>query len=245
MTSPLVSTGGRRQAQACFCFFRAMKKTIIYIDGFNLYYRLKKPPYKWLNLHKVCQYYLNPQQYSIVQLKYFTAKVKRRLKDSSNITRQQLYLRALQTLPNIKIIFGQFKEREVRGALCDPKERKKLNKNFVEVRKWEEKESDVNIATHIVADAHQNACDCAVLVSNDTDLKSPLKYVKENLEKEIGLISPRKYIHADLIKVSDFQERLTNKVLEQCQFSNTLKDSNGEFFCPPKWRQEPAKMPKS
>ena len=89
-----------------------------------------------------------------------------------------------------------------------------------------------------MADAHQNAYDCAVLVSNDTDLKTPLEYVKKNLKKQIGLISPRRNIHADLMKISDFQKRMSNKVLGQCQFPNTLKDFKGSFSCPPQWRQE-------
>ena len=53
MTSPLVSTGGRGQAKACFCFFYDMKNTIIYIDGFNLYYSLKGTPFKWLNIQQL------------------------------------------------------------------------------------------------------------------------------------------------------------------------------------------------
>ena len=54
-----------------------MKKTIIYIDGFNLYYRLKDTSYKWLNLQKLSKFYLDPDQHNIVnKIKYFTALVK-------------------------------------------------------------------------------------------------------------------------------------------------------------------------
>ena len=106
---------------------------------------------------------------------------------------------------------------------------------LVTISKWEEKESDVNIATHIVADAPQY--DCAVLISNDTDLKTPLRYVKEELGKSVGIISPRRNIHIELRDVSHFQKRISNKVLEQCQFPEKMKDAKGEFFCPPKWKQ--------
>ena len=41
--------------------FLDMKKTIIYVDGFNLYYRLKNTPYKWLDLQKLSKFYLNPK----------------------------------------------------------------------------------------------------------------------------------------------------------------------------------------
>ena len=64
-----------------------MKKTIIYIDGFNLYYRLKNTPYKWLNIQKLSEFYLNPEQHDIIKIKYFTALVKERFEDRLNINR--------------------------------------------------------------------------------------------------------------------------------------------------------------
>ena len=109
------------------------------------------------------------------------------------------------------------------------------SRNLITISKWEEKESDVNIATHIIADAPQ--LDCIVLISNDTDLKTPLKYVKENFKKNVGIISPRRNVHIELKEASHFQKRISNRVLEQCQFPERMKDEKGEFFCPPKWRQ--------
>lgn len=114
-------------------------KTFIYIDGFNLYYRLKDTPYKWLDLQKLSSFYLNLKQHKIVKIKYFTAQVKRKLNDSSNVTRQNMYLRALHTISNLETVFGQFKKRQVRGILCDFEDRKQLNKNIVKIQKWEEK----------------------------------------------------------------------------------------------------------
>ena len=215
-----------------------MKKTIVYIDGFNLYYRIKHTPYKWLNLQKLSQSYLDLKQHQITKIKYFTAKVKRKPFDSSNVIRQNIYLRALQTLSDLEIIFGQFKERQVRGILCDPEDREYLKKDSVRVSKWEEKESDVNIASHIISDAYENEYDCAVLMSNDTDLKTPLRYVKKKLKKQVGIISPRRNIHIELINICDFRKAITNKVLEQCQFPEKMKDAKGELFCPPKWKQK-------
>ena len=214
-----------------------MKKTIIYIDGFNLYYRVKYTPYKWLNLQKLSQFYLDLKQHQIVKIKYFTAQVKRKPNDSSNVIRQNLYLRAIQTLPDTEIICGQFKERQIKGVICDDEDRKYFKKDVIKVKKWEEKESDVNIATHIVADAYKNEYDCAVLISNDTDLKTPLIYVKKNLKKQIGIISPRRKIHIELKNICDFRKAITNRVLEKCQFPEYMKDAKGSFFCPPKWEQ--------
>jgi hypothetical protein len=74
--------------------------TNIYIDGFNLYYgALRKTPYRWLNLEALCQLLLRKN--TIAQIKYFTALVSARLSDPDQPVRQQLYLRALGTLPKV------------------------------------------------------------------------------------------------------------------------------------------------
>ncbi|MDE0092852.1 MAG: NYN domain-containing protein [Oligoflexia bacterium] len=211
-----------------------MKKTIIYIGGFNLYYRLKYTVYKWLNLQKLSSFYLKPPKHNIQMIKYFTARIQSSKEDPFKDTRQDIYLRAVNTIQNIEIIFGQFKKRQVTGLKCYfENERFIESDELVTVSKWEEKESDVNIATHIIADAGQY--DCAVLISNDTDLKTPLRYVKEVFKKEIGIISPRRNVHIELRSASHFQKRISNKVLEQCQFPEKMRDAKGEFFCPPKW----------
>ena len=214
-----------------------MKRTIVYIDGFNLYYRLKKTPYKWLNIQKLSQSYLDLKQNQIVKIKYFTARVQSSRKDSLKDTHQDIYLRAVNTIPNIEIIFGQFKKRQVAGLKCHYENGEyKEGRELTVISKWEEKESDVNIATHIVADTFKDELDCAVLVSNDTDLKTPLRYIKGDLKKSVGIISPRRNIHIELMKASHFQKRISNKVLEQSQFPKTMRDDKGEFFCPPKWK---------
>ena len=73
---------------------------------------------------------------------------------------------------------------------------KKLNKNIVKIQKWEEKKSDVNIATHLVADAYQNKFECVVLLSNDADLTPPLLHIKYKLKKLVIVISPYEKISA-------------------------------------------------
>ena len=58
----------------------ASKETIVYIDGFNLYYRcLRGTRYKWLDLARLCQILL-PSDH-IRAIKYFTAAVKSRPHD--------------------------------------------------------------------------------------------------------------------------------------------------------------------
>src|SRR5947209_3073921 len=124
-----------------------MAKVNIYIDGFNLYYgAVKDSPYRWLDLAALCQRLL-PND-SIECIKYFTAIVSARPHDPQQPIRQQVYLRALKTIPNLSIILGQFRTHSCRMVLTGSNPVKK-----VWVDKTEEKGSDVNLAAHLLHDA--------------------------------------------------------------------------------------------
>lgn len=95
-----------------------MLKTNVYIDGFNLYFGcIKNTPYRWLNLYKLCSLLLPKHQ--INKIKYFTALVSGRPTDPQQPTRQQIYLRALKTIPNLEIIYGQFQTRKTKMPLIN------------------------------------------------------------------------------------------------------------------------------
>jgi len=52
----------------------------------------------------------------------------------------------------------------------------------------EEKGSDVNLATHLMLDVLQRAVDAAVVVSNDSDLKLPVREAR--LRLPVGIVNP-------------------------------------------------------
>src|SRR5690606_9802195 len=105
------------------CFFRqrAMRRTAIYIDGFNLYYStLKGTKYKWLDLKELCQRVLRPE-HDIVSIKYFTADVSPKPSDPDMHIRQQVFFRALRAhIREIEIIKGQFCSHVVTKKLHPP-----------------------------------------------------------------------------------------------------------------------------
>jgi hypothetical protein len=78
-----------------------MSRINVYIDGFNLYYAIKKTSYKWLNLSSLCARLL-PNN-TIQRIFYFTAIVKPLPHDMGAPVRQAAYLRALRTLPNVDV----------------------------------------------------------------------------------------------------------------------------------------------
>lgn len=153
----------------------------VYIDGFNLYYRLlKKTDLKWTNLLKLSEELLRPGD-SIEEIKYFTADVTSRAGDEEAPVRQQTYFRALKTIPNFQIIKGKFLSKTVTRPLVGQKHR------FVEVHDTEEKGSDVNLASHLLMDGFQKRYDVALVLSQDTDLIEPLRMVSHELKKTVVL----------------------------------------------------------
>ncbi len=116
--------------------FYGMKNTIIYVDGFNLYYSLKDIPFKWLDIQQLSNCYFNPEKNNISQIKYFTAPVKEKSHDPSNTIRQNIYLRAIRLIPNIEIIFGQFKKkRQVTDIKFYYKNQKYMDGDILFIRK--------------------------------------------------------------------------------------------------------------
>ena len=210
------------------------KSTCVYIDGFNLYYRLKKTPFKWLNLGSFVNSCLNLDKHRIEKIKYFSAKITRTPFDPQKPIRQNMYLSAIRTIPNIDVILGRFKKREITGLLCDSKG--KETEELVTIKKFEEKNSDVNIATHLVADGYEGKYDCAVLISNDSDLTTPLLHIKKNLGKTVVVISPYKKIQVDLKKSSHYCKKLSSDdIFRENQFPQKIKIGKREIHCPKDW----------
>src|SRR4051794_24978817 len=84
----------------------------VYVDGFNLYYgALKRTPYKWLDLSRLCELML-PQD-TIEAINYYTALVSARPQNPSAPIDQQVYLRALRTIAHLKITYGHFLKHSV------------------------------------------------------------------------------------------------------------------------------------
>lgn len=185
-------------------------RTYIYVDGFNLYYgALKGTPYKWLDLKTLSLRILKPQ-HQILCIKYFTALVSGTSHDPRKPIRQKTYLRALQTyIPEIEIYYGHFLSNPIRAPLVTPTKRQ----YFADVIKTEEKGSDVNLAVHLLNGAWLNSYDCAVIVSNDSDLAESMRIIKAQHGKMLGLITPGK------------TRRTSKQLLNHATFARYIRDS--------------------
>lgn len=206
-----------------------MAKVNVYIDGFNLYYgAVRTSPYKWLNLKALCQRMLPNDD--IQSIEYFTAIVSSRPSDPDLPTRQQIYLRALRTIPILSIIYGHFLTHSSRMVLSGSNPIK-----HVWVDKTEEKGSDVNIAAHLLRDAYGKRFEVAAIVTNDSDLLEPVRIVRQELNLPVGILNPHQHHSAELKRHATFMKRIRQEDVAKCQFPPTLTDGKGQFHKPAAW----------
>ena len=206
-------------------------KTNVYIDGFNFYYgSLKGTPHRWLDLDLFCRLMLPTND--INQIKYFTALVTPRPHDPDQPIRQQAYLRALRTLPNLSVVLGHFLAHPVRMPLANPQPNLPT---YAVVLKVEEKGSDVNLATHLLWDGFRGDYDCAVVVTNDSDLLEPIRIVRQELKKKVGILNPHKHPSQVLVRECDFFKTIRSGVLGASQFPPQLTDPHGTIVKPSSW----------
>lgn len=209
-----------------------MKRTYIYIDGFNLYYgSLKKSNYKWLDLYSLFSILLD-DSHTITKIKYYTADISSRAGNEDSRLRQKYYLQAISKYTaNIEIYKGHYLTHKIKAKNVNPPP------DFVSVFKTEEKGSDVNLALHLLNDAWLNVYDCAVIVSNDSDLAESLRLVKHQHQKQIGLIFPnrdnKRQPSRELAKHADFVKNIRTKALAASQLPNIIPGTT--IYKPRSW----------
>jgi uncharacterized LabA/DUF88 family protein len=205
--------------------------TTVYIDGFNLYYgALRGSTYKWLDLEALCRRLLPSDD--INRIRYFTARITARPDDPQQAQRQETYLRALRTLPLVSVHYGHFLTHTVRMPLANPG---RTGRRTAHVLKTEEKGSDVNLASHLLLDAFKHACDIAVVISNDSDLRVPIRIAEQELGVRVGVINPHPPEYRSRVLRGTFFKQLRSSVLDDCQLPETLTDGRGTIHKPVGW----------
>lgn len=154
------------------------KRTIVYIDGFNLYHAiddLKDDSLKWLNLRALAESMLREGEH-LHQVIYFSAYATHY---PSAYKRHRAYVKALKQV-RVKVVLGQFKKKFAKCNACQAR-----------YQTHEEKETDVNIAIHLIRDTLQDSYDRAIIVSADTDMKSAVEMARGlSGTKLIDIVAP-------------------------------------------------------
>jgi uncharacterized LabA/DUF88 family protein len=199
-------------------------RVAVYVDGFNLYFGLRKKygrKYLWLDLQALAASLLRPGQ-ALTQVRYFTARVRN---DADGQQRQSDYLDALgERSPLVDIKDGRFQEKSRRCRGCGSV--------------WtvfEEKETDVNIAVALLADAVRDRFDTALLVSADSDLCSAVRETKTLFPaKRIIAAFPPSRHSAELKRVVDGFRFIGDDKIRQAQLPDEVATEAGIILRRPK-----------
>lgn len=188
-----------------------------YVDGFNLYHaikRLRSPHYLWLDLRQLCGRFVQPRTDTLLDVKYFSAYAEWM---PAQAQRHRAYVSALEAT-GVLPIMGKFKEKDRRCNACGHS-----------YKGHEEKETDINIALHLLADADDDRYDTAFIVSRDSDLVPAMRMIRERRpRKKLILVAPPKLGHGhEMLQLSDGKRKVTEAHLRACQLPERTTLANG------------------
>ena len=131
-------------------------------------------------------------------------------------------MRALRSGGDVSIHMGRFlSKRIVRPLVSDPE-------TYVEVHDTEEKGSDVNLATYLLKDAYEDKFDVALVMSQDTDLIEPLRIVRHELDKVLGVAwFDRSQPGKRHKRNASFIRHVSNTMLRESQFPDPVIGKGG------------------
>lgn len=157
-----------------------MRRVIVYIDGFNLYHaidELNKPHLKWLDVRAMAESLLRRDEV-LKAVKYFSAFATWM---PDRFARHRAYVDAIMARGAI-VHMAQFKEKRRKCFSCGAK--------------WighEEKETDVQVAVHMVADALKGEAERLIVITADTDLAPAVRMIAGSAPQcEVFIAAPPK-----------------------------------------------------
>ncbi|MBP9112276.1 MAG: NYN domain-containing protein [Polyangiaceae bacterium] len=207
-----------------------MTRVITYIDGFNLYFGLRQKQwrkYYWLDLAALSRALLKSGQ-SLVETNYFTSRIKQSNGNEAEVKRQTTYLDALAARGEVLRHEGHFliKEGERCRACRAP------------IVRFEEKMTDVKIATKLLLDAFDDRFDTALVISGDSDLSPPIEAIlRRHPSKRIIVVFPPARSSAQLQKVATEAYPIGEANLRASQLPEVVLASNGfKLLRPEHWK---------
>lgn len=204
------------------------QRVIVYVDGFNFYYGLKESlkwkRYYWLDMVGLFEKFLKPYQ-ELIALKYFSA----RPDEPGKNERQYAFFQANKENPKFQLILGKYLKKEITCFKCG---------NVIHTH--EEKETDVRIATQIVADAYEKNCDIAIIVSADSDMIPAVELAKAAGQKLFIYFPPNHHsnnlammANGKPIIMGKYKARFNQSLLPDVVH---LKAENYDLHIPEKWK---------
>ena len=206
-----------------------MERVAVYIDGLNLYYGMKSKGwrrYYWLDLQRLSENLLRPYQ-RLQFVRYFTAKLLPDYTPAARLERQNAYLQALSSLPKVDIQYGFHITKTIACRHCG-----------ANIRTYEEKMTDVNIAVALLQDAHDDLYDAAILISADSDLTAPVEVVRQKYaNKRVMVKFPPNRISRDLRAAASASSPISREMMRVSQLPDPVVKPDGYLVHKPaRWR---------
>jgi uncharacterized LabA/DUF88 family protein len=181
-----------------------MKRVTVYVDGFNLYYGLRRKKridaewkqFYWIDFVRLFEQFLGSNEV-LKKVVYFTASPL----NSAKSSRQSALLNANKILNDdrFEVVRGKYFAKTIECPNC-----------AYNISKPEEKRTDVNISVRMMGDCFSNDTDVLILVTADSDLVPPIHFIQRN-----------------------FKDKRIRVYFPPTDFSNDLKDrmlsNNGKF----------------
>lgn len=201
--------------------------TNVYVDGPNLHYGLLRRGgwFRWLDLRALAQLLLPGSQ--LHDLYYFTVPVKDSGSASNLSPSHEAYLRALRTLPGLKIERG----RSITQVVQVPDHARGVP---VAVLRQKQKGVDVRLATTLLRDAYEGRCRRAAIISDDSDLVPAVTIAAQKLPDGVHVFNPsvgdsgaELRSHATVYKYIRLQD------MKACQFPDEVTSTGGKTITRP------------
>ena len=199
-----------------------MKRVTVLIDGFNLYHALDDNPkltsFKWLNVAALARSFLHTNE-SLVDACFFTTIPTWDPVKEKNL---RTYLKALETI-GTRSIFGEFHKKIIRCKKCG---------EFFE--KYEEKQTDVNIAVELLRQAQADAFDTVIVLSGDSDLIAAIRLVRGTYpQKKVAIAIPPGRRAEQLKSVAHFHLKIRTEQIQNNQFPTIIDLPEGHRIISP------------
>ena len=217
-----------------------MQRVSVYIDGFNFYYSLKRarkndPDFQkfyWLDFVKFFDHFMQPGQ-TLQKVYYFSAPDM----DLHRAGRQNMLFLANKLINGnrFEVVYGKYYDKQHLCQNC---------KTYY--RKPEEKRTDVNISAYMLRDCAKSDVDTVILVSADSDLITPLEFIKAdypNINIKV-FFPPNSFSKEISATVKGFKQKITLLKKHKTRFNNSIMTdtvtANGtSYTIPAKWKQPP------
>jgi len=187
------------------------------------------------------------EDHDVEAINYFTSRVLPYPPDQSAVNRQNLYLQVLSSRPKVRIVEGLYARRKtlLPFAAQPCKSCERVPSHMAKVFKFEEKRTDVALASAMIADSSKDRMDCVVLISGDSDFVPAVETVRREFGKTVLVFDPSD-VHSEHLKIAaSFYKNIPRDLPARCQLPESIPvGTHGRFIHrPAAWGEQEQECP--